>query len=209
MQAAGPTSPKDPGPPWERGPGLGADTEAFVWCAGSQYTSRDASLHGPPSFPPTAPAAQLPPLFRQSAVGAGGGSDVTVGSRRIGRGATPSKARPQEASAEPPVVAPTPWHHLPSGPGPLGVSGQMGLRIRSASAPPLIRATNTPRWPPLPCLPMSLQVPPGASRSGPELVQVTHPCHGHSTPASPPGQAPVQTYFKCEVSQLGRSGLCP
>lgn len=86
MQAAGPASPKDPGPAWEQGPGLEADTEAFVWRAGSQYTSRDASLHGPPSFPPTAPAAQLPPLFHQSAVGAGGGSDVAVGSRRMGGG---------------------------------------------------------------------------------------------------------------------------
>ena len=124
-------------------------------------------------------------------------------------GATPSKARPQEASAEPPVAAPTPCHHLPSGPGPLGASGQMGLRIRPASAPPLIQATNTPRWPPLPCLPVSLQVPPGASRSGPELVQVTHPCHGHSTPTSPPGQALVQTYFKCKVTQLERSRLRP
>lgn len=124
-------------------------------------------------------------------------------------GATPSKARPQEASAEPPMAAPTPCHHLPSGPGPLGASGQMGLRIRPASAPPLIQATNTPRWPPLPCLPVSLQVPPGASRSGPELVQVTHPCHGHSTPTSPPGQALAQTYFKCKVTQLERSGLRP
>lgn len=124
-------------------------------------------------------------------------------------GATPSKARPKEASAEPPVAAPTPCHHLPSGPGPLGASGQMGLRIRPASAPPLIQATNTPRWPPLPCLPVSLQVPPGASRSRPELVQVTHPCHGHSTPTSPPGQALVQTYFKCKVTQLERSRLRP
>ena len=116
-------------------------------------------------------------------------------------GATPSKARPQEASAEPPMAAPTPCHHLPSGPGPLGASGQMGLRIRPASAPPLIQATNTPRWPPLPCLPVSLQVPPGASRSGPELVQVTHPCHGHSTPTSPPKVKENQGTENC--------GWCP
>lgn len=163
----------------------------------------------PALFPADRTSCSAPPSVPPVRGGCGGGgSDVAVGSRRMGGGVTPSKARPQETSAEPPVAAPTPCHHLPSGPGPLGASGQMGLRIRPASAPPLIRATNTPRWPPLPCLPVSLQVPPGASRSGPELVQVTHLCRGHSTPASPPGQAPVQTYFKCEVSQLGRSGLC-
>lgn len=48
----------------------------------------------------------------------------------------PPQARPREASAEPPVAASTPCHHLPSGPGPQGASGQMGLRIRPASAPP-------------------------------------------------------------------------
>lgn len=168
-----------PGPHWDRGSGLKTDTEAFVWHSGRHYTSQDASLRGPPSFPPTTPAAQLPPLFCQPVV-VGEGSDVAATRRRMGGGRphlrlSHGKLRRKACGSS---------HRLPSGPGPQrewadGAPDQNGHGPASSFP---FQATKAPMWPPWPSLlspwyprvPLDLEVSPGASRSRPEIGQVTH-----------------------------------
>lgn len=129
-----------PGSHWDRGSGLKTDTEAFVWHSGRHYTSQDTSLRGPPSFPPTTPAAQLPPLFCQPMV-VGEGSDVAATRRRMGGGRPHLRLSHGKLRRNPCGG----FHRLPSGPGPQGMSGQMGLRIRMATAPPRLSPFRPPK----------------------------------------------------------------
>lgn len=164
-------------------------TAASVQCSGRHYTSQDTSGHVPPSLPPGGRTSCSAPCSASLQRWWGGGSDVAARSWR-GEG-DPIPGSGMEASEEPPGAAPTAICRLALGPGER--VGRWGPR----SEPPqllafsLIQATNAPRWPPWPRLPLSLRCPrgpsdlevsSGASRSGPEIGQVPYPSHSHSIP---------------------------
>lgn len=161
----------DPRPPWEWGPGLWADTEAFVQ-QGRQAGTTLPRMSLSKACPLSQRLHQLLHSQRLTPVpSALSGGRVCARARTcthrewgsaqlwlLGAGgwrSTPSETRPSRS----PVAASTPCYHLPSGPWLWGVSGQMGLWIRQALAPPHlplpIQATNATRWLPWPCLPLS------------------------------------------------------
>lgn len=91
----------------------------------------------PALFPADRTSCSAPPLCSASPQWVRGETQMWLLGAGGWGGATPSKARPWEALAEPPMAASTPCHHLPSG---LGPREQVGRWDSGSDQPPPLLA---------------------------------------------------------------------